>query len=50
MTKEAFDNAMSEYYSYRGWDERGRPTLEKLKKLGLLEEEFENYKELYPHE
>ena len=26
---------MSEYYSYRGWDERGRPTLKKLKELGI---------------
>lgn len=35
MTKEAFDNAMSEYYTYRGWDERGRPTIAKLKELGI---------------
>jgi aldehyde:ferredoxin oxidoreductase len=28
---------LKEYYFVRGWDEEGRPKLETLKKLGLLE-------------
>jgi aldehyde:ferredoxin oxidoreductase len=43
MTKAAFDKAMSEYYSYRGWDERGRPTIEKLKELGIEDKLIEAY-------
>ncbi len=43
MTKVAFDKAMSEYYSYRGWDERGRPTIEKLKELGIEDKLIEAY-------
>jgi DNA-binding FadR family transcriptional regulator len=39
MPKEEFDKAMKEYYSFRGWDRQGRPTLEKLRSLGI-EEEF----------
>ncbi len=43
-TKEAFDKAMDEYYSYRGWDERGRPTIEKLESLGIESKFIEAYK------
>jgi aldehyde:ferredoxin oxidoreductase len=30
-----FEKMLDEYYSYRGWDERGVPTKEKLQGLGL---------------
>ncbi|MBI9107402.1 MAG: aldehyde ferredoxin oxidoreductase family protein [Spirochaetales bacterium] len=43
-TKEAFDKAMDEYYSYRGWDELGRPTIEKLEELGIEKKFIEAYK------
>jgi len=43
-TKEAFDAAMDEYYAYRGWDERGRPTVEKLVELGIEPKFIEAYK------
>jgi aldehyde:ferredoxin oxidoreductase len=46
MTREAFDRAMDEYYAFRGWDERGRPTPEKLRELGI-EEEFVGAYEAY---
>jgi aldehyde:ferredoxin oxidoreductase len=39
MPKEEFEKAMDEYYAFRGWDGQGRPTLEKLRDLGI-EEEF----------
>lgn len=42
-TKEAFDAAMDEYYSFRGWDEQGRPTVEKLKSLGIEDKFIEAY-------
>ena len=35
MPKEEFDKAMDEYYSYRGWDRQGRPTLKKLRDVGI---------------
>lgn len=35
---------LSEYYEYRGWDEFGRPTVEKLKELGLYEEVVKKHK------
>ena len=34
--KDDFDRALSEYYHFRGWNEEGVPTDEKLKELGLL--------------
>ena len=43
-TKEAFDKAMDEYYSYRGWDEKGRPTVERLEQLGIEPKFIEAYK------
>jgi aldehyde:ferredoxin oxidoreductase len=36
ITPEEFNEMLSEYYKLRGWDEEGRPTKEKLAKLGLL--------------
>jgi aldehyde:ferredoxin oxidoreductase len=39
MPEEAFQQAMDEYYAFRGWDEQGRPTVAKLKDLGI-EPEF----------
>jgi len=35
LTKEDFEKSLKEYNMLRGWDERGIPTFEKLKKLGL---------------
>jgi len=35
LTKEGFTKSLQEYYSIRGWDEKGIPTVEKLKKLEL---------------
>ncbi len=43
MPKEAFDKAMDEYYAFRGWDKRGRPTLEKLRELGIEEKFIQEY-------
>ncbi len=45
-TKEAFDKAMDEYYAYRGWDDKGRPTVEKLEELGIEKKFIEAYKEV----
>jgi aldehyde:ferredoxin oxidoreductase len=33
------ERMLKEYYFVRGWDEEGRPKLETLKKLGLIEKE-----------
>jgi aldehyde:ferredoxin oxidoreductase len=46
MTKEPrvknrvvpFDKLLPEYYEWRGWDENGLPTKEKLQELGLEKE------------
>ena len=35
MTKDTLEKAKAEYYSLRGWDEKGVPTKEKLRSLGL---------------
>jgi aldehyde:ferredoxin oxidoreductase len=35
MPEEEFHKAMDEYYAFRGWDEKGRPTIDKLKALGI---------------
>ncbi|MBN2051173.1 MAG: aldehyde ferredoxin oxidoreductase family protein [Spirochaetales bacterium] len=43
MTKEMFDQAMDEYYEYRDWDKEGRPTIEKLKALGIEEKFIQAY-------
>ncbi len=43
-TKEAFDKAMDEYYAYRGWDDKGRPTVEKLEELDIEKKFIDAYK------
>lgn len=43
MPKEGFEKAMSEYYSCRSWDDQGRPTIEKLRELGIEEKLIEEY-------
>lgn len=35
LTRDGFQKSLKEYYSLRGWDEKGIPTMEKLKELGL---------------
>ena len=37
LKMEDFQKSLQEYYSLRGWDEKGIPTNEKLKELGLLD-------------
>lgn len=44
MTREAFDLAMDEYYKLREWDSQGRPTVEKLEKLGIEKKFIDAYK------
>ena len=46
MTEEDFSRAMDEYYAYRGWDDLGRPTPEKLRTLGIEEEFVEAYEKV----
>ena len=43
MTEEAFSKAMNEYYQFRGWDEHGRPTVEKLQELKIEENLISKY-------
>lgn len=43
MTEDDFTKAMDEYYAYRGWDSRGRPTVDKLRSLGIEDELLEAY-------
>ena len=44
MGKKQFDNALDEYYRLCGWDEQGRPTVEKLTDLGIERELIEAYR------
>ncbi|MCP4689383.1 MAG: aldehyde ferredoxin oxidoreductase, partial [Desulfobacterales bacterium] len=44
MPREAFEKAMDEYYAIRGWDEKGRPTPEKLAALGVEADFIDAYK------
>jgi len=37
IDRELFRNVLTEYYHFRGWDERGVPSQEKLQELGLWE-------------
>ena len=37
IDREEFRNALTDYYHFRGWDERGVPLQEKLQELGLQE-------------
>jgi aldehyde:ferredoxin oxidoreductase len=36
INKEEFENALDEYYHFRGWNMNGEPTGEKLKELNLI--------------
>ena len=36
ITKDEFENALSEYYKLRGWDENGIPKPEKLSELNII--------------
>jgi len=35
IKKEEFERTLTEYYYYRGWDNDGVPSSEKLKELGI---------------
>ena len=43
MTEQAFQQALSEYYEYRGWDSMGRPGIERLKKLEVEQSLIDKY-------
>lgn len=43
MTRDGFEKALDEYYVYRGWDREGKPTIEKLKSLGIEDKFIETY-------
>jgi aldehyde:ferredoxin oxidoreductase len=45
MSEVAFQQAMDEYYAFRGWDDQGRPTVAKLKALGIETEFISAYEE-----
>jgi aldehyde:ferredoxin oxidoreductase len=44
MTKQAFDATLKEYYTLRGWDDQGRPTVETLTRLGIEKELIDRYR------
>lgn len=44
MTEESFNKTLNEYYKYRGWDEHGRPTIEKLQELEVEPPLIDEYK------
>ncbi len=46
MTRQGFEKMLDAYYAIREWDEEGRPTLEKLKCLGIEDEFIEAYREM----
>ena len=46
MTEQAFDATLGEYYSLRGWDEQGRPTVETLNRLGIEKELVQRYRKI----
>jgi aldehyde:ferredoxin oxidoreductase len=43
MPETDFKLALDEYYEIRGWDKGGRPTVEKLKALGIEDEIIDQY-------
>jgi aldehyde:ferredoxin oxidoreductase len=49
MPQAAFEKALAEYYALRGWDTRGRPTVEKLEELDIEEMFIEDYKKELNH-
>ena len=44
MNRAAFDRALDDYYAFRGWDKDSRPTIERLKKLGIEDKFIQVYK------
>ncbi|MCF7928672.1 MAG: aldehyde ferredoxin oxidoreductase family protein [Spirochaetales bacterium] len=44
MTEDAFNATMQEYYTYRGWDKEGRPTIERLEELEVEPELIDRYR------
>ena len=44
MPEQAFNTILEEYYSLRGWDEQGRPTVETLTRLGIEKELISRYR------
>jgi aldehyde:ferredoxin oxidoreductase len=45
MTEEAFNAALDEYYTTRGWTSDGLPTIEKLTELGIEQKFIDKYRE-----
>ena len=45
MPETDFKLALDEYYEIRGWDKGGRPTVEKLKALGIENSIVEKYQD-----
>jgi len=45
MPEQAFNTTLEEYYSLRGWDKQGRPTVETLTRLGIEEELISRYRQ-----
>jgi aldehyde:ferredoxin oxidoreductase len=43
MPEKDFAATLREYYSLRGWDERGRPTVKTLTRLGIEKELIDRY-------
>lgn len=44
MPKEGFHEALDEYYRLRGWDENGRPEMEKLAEIGIEDQFLQSYR------
>ena len=43
-TKAEFEKTLDEYYAYRGWDQKGRPTIQKIEELGIEEDIVSRYR------
>jgi aldehyde:ferredoxin oxidoreductase len=37
IPREMFERHLQEYFAHRGWDREGRPTVETLERLGLVQ-------------
>jgi len=37
MSPLQYEKSLKKYYTLRGWDEQGRPTVEQLKKMSLIQ-------------
>ena len=49
MPQEAFEKALAEYCTLRGWETQGWPTVEKLEELGIEKTLIEEYKKELKH-